>query len=94
MSASLRAADLLFFSDRADKHPTHVGLSLGEGRMVHLALGRGGYSVERLNDRKDVYVEKLQSEIFVWAESDLNERLSALSNCDVMGSALFVIRVE
>jgi hypothetical protein len=57
----LRAADLLFFSDRADKHPTHVGLALGEGRMVHLALGRGGYSVERLNDRKDVYVEKLRS---------------------------------
>lgn len=56
----LRAADLLFFSDREDKRPTHVGLALGDGRMVHLALGRGGYSVERLNDRKDRYVEKLR----------------------------------
>lgn len=56
----LQAADLLFFSDRADKNPTHVGIALGEGRMVHLALGRGGYSVERLNDRRDVYVEKLR----------------------------------
>lgn len=56
----LRGADLLFFSDRADKNPTHVGIALGEGRMVHLALGRGGYSLERLNDRKDVYVEKLR----------------------------------
>jgi len=56
----LRAADLLFFSDRADKHPTHVGIALGDSRMVHLALGRGGYAVERLTDRRDAYVEKLR----------------------------------
>ena len=37
----LRAADLLFFSDRSDKRVTHVGIALGERRMVHLALGRG-----------------------------------------------------
>ena len=37
--------DLLFFSDRADRRITHVGVSLGEHRMVHLALGRGGYAV-------------------------------------------------
>jgi cell wall-associated NlpC family hydrolase len=55
----LRAADLLFFSDRPDKRVTHVGISLGESRMVHLALGRGGYSIERLADRSDAYVEKL-----------------------------------
>lgn len=62
----LKAADLLFFSDRADQKVTHVGIALGERRMVHLALGRGGYAIERLSDRSDVYVEKLR-ERFLFA---------------------------
>jgi hypothetical protein len=57
----LVAADLLFFSDRDDKRVTHVGISLGERRMVHLALGRGGYAVERLDDRHDSYVDRLRA---------------------------------
>jgi hypothetical protein len=56
----LRAADLLFFSDRADQRVTHVGIALGDRRMVHLALGRGGYAVERLSDRDDPFVAKLR----------------------------------
>ncbi len=56
----LRAADLLFFSDRDDERVTHVGISLGAWRMVHLALGRGGYCIEQLDDRADPYVEKLR----------------------------------
>jgi gamma-D-glutamyl-L-lysine dipeptidyl-peptidase len=56
----LMPADLLFFSDRADRRVTHVGIALGNRRMVHLALGRGGYSVEQLDDRKDAYVDKLR----------------------------------
>jgi len=56
----LRAADLLFFSDRADKRVTHVGIALGDRRMVHLALGRGGYAVERLSDRSDPFVQRLR----------------------------------
>jgi cell wall-associated NlpC family hydrolase len=56
----LPASDLLFFSDRGDGRVTHVGIALGGARMVHLALGRGGYAVERLGDRKDSYVEKLR----------------------------------
>jgi gamma-D-glutamyl-L-lysine dipeptidyl-peptidase len=62
----LRAADLLFFSDRADMRVTHVGIALGERRMVHLALGRGGYAIERLDDRADAYVERLR-ERFLFA---------------------------
>lgn len=54
-----RIGDLLFFSDRVDGHITHVALSLGERRLVHLALGRGGYAVERLDDSSDGYVGKL-----------------------------------
>jgi hypothetical protein len=62
----LVAADLLFFSDRPDKRITHVGISLGERRMVHLALGRGGYAIEELADRNDPYVDRLR-ERFLFA---------------------------
>jgi gamma-D-glutamyl-L-lysine dipeptidyl-peptidase len=56
----LLPADLLFFSDRGDGRITHVGISLGDCRMVHLALGRGGYAIESLDDRRDPYVDKLR----------------------------------
>lgn len=52
--------DLLFFSDRADRHVTHVGIALGERGMLHLALGRGGYAVERLDGRGDAYSLRLR----------------------------------
>lgn len=64
-----RAADLLFFSDRPDAHVTHVAIALGNRRVVHLALGRGGYAVERLDDVND-YVAKLKSR-FLFARSVL-----------------------
>jgi gamma-D-glutamyl-L-lysine dipeptidyl-peptidase len=44
----LRPADLLFFSDEPDGKITHVAISLGGMRVVHLALGRGGYAVDDL----------------------------------------------
>lgn len=47
---AVRAADLLFFSDRADGRVTHVAMALGDGRLVHSALGRGGVRVERWDD--------------------------------------------
>lgn len=53
------AGDLLFFSEREDGRITHVGIALGDSRMVHLGLGRGGYAVERLDDAADPYVEAL-----------------------------------
>jgi hypothetical protein len=60
-----RAGDLLFFSDRTDQRITHVGISLAGHRMVHLALGRGGYAVERLDDKSDDYVSSLMSRFVV-----------------------------
>ena len=63
---ALRPADLLFFSDREDRRITHVGLALGPMRMVHLALGRGGYAVEQLDDEDDAYVKALR-ERYVFA---------------------------
>lgn len=56
----LRAADLLFFTDRPDRRITHVGIALGPGEMVHLALGRGGYACEVL-ESDDPYVVKLRA---------------------------------
>ncbi|HEX6628498.1 MAG TPA: SH3 domain-containing C40 family peptidase [Gemmatimonadaceae bacterium] len=44
----LQPADLLFFSDEPDGKITHVAISLGGTRVVHLALGRGGYAVDDL----------------------------------------------
>jgi cell wall-associated NlpC family hydrolase len=55
----LAPADLLFFSDRPDRHVTHVGLALGDGRMAHIALGRGGFAIERLDDGRDPFVRAL-----------------------------------
>ncbi|HEU5173866.1 MAG TPA: C40 family peptidase [Gemmatimonadaceae bacterium] len=57
---TLLPADLLFFSDRPDQKITHVGISLGSAEMAHLALGRGGYRVEKLDDPADQYVQKLK----------------------------------
>jgi hypothetical protein len=61
-----RTGDLLFFTDRIDQHITHVAIALGGCRLVHLALGRGGYAVEQLDDDSDPYVRKLH-ERFVTA---------------------------
>ena len=65
-----RAGDLLFFSDRPDAHVTHVAIALGDRRIVHLALGRGGYAIEQLDTDRDEYVRKLRTR-FLFARSVL-----------------------
>ena len=62
-AGSLGPADLIFFSDREDGRITHVAIALGQGRMVHLALGRGGYAVEALTGVGDPYVVALRGRI-------------------------------
>jgi hypothetical protein len=54
-------SDLLFFSDRDDRRITHVGMALGDGRMVHSALARGGVTIESL-DADDPYVARLRAQ--------------------------------
>lgn len=56
----LEPADLAFFTDRVDRTASHVAIALGENRLVHLALGRGGYATENLRNGKDAYVAKLR----------------------------------
>lgn len=71
-----RAGDLLFFSDRVDGHITHVAIALGGHSLVHLALGRGGYAVERLEDTRDSYVRTLRAR-FVTARRILAPAMAA-----------------
>lgn len=56
---SVVAGDLLFFSDRPDGRITHVGLGLGDLRMAHVAVGRGGFSLETLDGSTDEYADGL-----------------------------------
>jgi cell wall-associated NlpC family hydrolase len=51
---------LLFFTDRDDRRVTHVGIALGDARMVHSSLTRGGVAVERMSG-DDPYVAKLRA---------------------------------
>jgi cell wall-associated NlpC family hydrolase len=59
---SLAVADLVFFSDRPDGRITHVAIALGGSRVVHLALGRGGYAVEDFQSG-DEYTTALRGRI-------------------------------
>jgi hypothetical protein len=55
----LEAADLAFFSEAEAGVISHVAISLGGDRIAHMSLGRAGYAVENLGDRKDAYVKLL-----------------------------------
>lgn len=56
----METADLAFFTDRDDRRCTHVAIALGQNRIVHLALGRGGFATENLGDSRDAYVVTLR----------------------------------
>ncbi|HEX5178698.1 MAG TPA: C40 family peptidase [Gemmatimonadaceae bacterium] len=62
---ALAPGDLAFFSDRGDGRITHVAIALGDARLVHLGLGRGGYAIETLA-APDAYGRALLSR-FRWA---------------------------
>ena len=52
---SWRPGDLLFFSERADGRITHVALVANADTLMHVAIGRGGFAVERLDQPLDAY---------------------------------------
>jgi cell wall-associated NlpC family hydrolase len=58
-----RAGDLLFFSERADGRITHVALVADSATLMHVAIGRGGFSVERLNQARDAYAVGLMARL-------------------------------
>jgi cell wall-associated NlpC family hydrolase len=52
---SWRPGDLLFFSERPDGRITHVALVANADTLMHVAIGRGGFAVERLDQPLDAY---------------------------------------
>lgn len=57
--ADCEPGDLLFFSEREDGRITHVGIAVGNGAMVHLGLGRGGFATDDLLSPADEYAAAL-----------------------------------
>ena len=68
----VRPGDLLFFSDEPEGKITHVAISMGGTRVVHLALGRGGYAIDDLASGDDY--TNLLLERFRFARRILDER--------------------
>ena len=54
-----RAGDLLFFSDRTDGRITHVALVAPLRTLMHVAIGRGGFAVEHIDNAADPYTVAL-----------------------------------
>jgi gamma-D-glutamyl-L-lysine dipeptidyl-peptidase len=61
--AAWRAGDLLFFSDRTDGRITHVALVAPERTLMHVAIGRGGFAVEHIDDAADPYTVALMGRL-------------------------------
>jgi gamma-D-glutamyl-L-lysine dipeptidyl-peptidase len=62
-AAAWRAGDLLFFSDRADGRITHVALVAPLRTLMHVAIGRGGFAVEHIDNAMDPYTVALMGRL-------------------------------
>ena len=62
-AAAWKPGDLLFFSDRPDGRITHVALVAPERTLVHVAIGRGGFAVEHVDDARDPYIAALMGRL-------------------------------
>jgi hypothetical protein len=58
-----RPGDLLFFSDRADGRITHVAIVAPQRTLMHVAIGRGGFAIERLEGAMDPYATALMGRL-------------------------------
>jgi gamma-D-glutamyl-L-lysine dipeptidyl-peptidase len=61
--AAWNAGDLLFFSDRADGRITHVAMVAPLRTLMHVAIGRGGFAVEHIDNTMDSYTVALMSRL-------------------------------
>jgi gamma-D-glutamyl-L-lysine dipeptidyl-peptidase len=61
--AAWKAGDLLFFSDREDGRITHVALVAPLRTLMHVAIGRGGFAVEHVDDATDPYTAALMGRL-------------------------------
>jgi cell wall-associated NlpC family hydrolase len=57
------AGDLLFFSERTDGRITHVAIAAPARTLMHVAIGRGGFAVERLVGATDPYTVALMGRL-------------------------------
>lgn len=57
------AGDTLFFSDRADGRITHVAIVAQQRTLMHVAIGRGGFAIERLGAPMDSYAVALMGRL-------------------------------
>jgi cell wall-associated NlpC family hydrolase len=62
-ASAWRPADLLFFSERADARITHVAMVAPARRLVHVAIGRGGFAIEHIDERTDPYTIALMGRL-------------------------------
>jgi gamma-D-glutamyl-L-lysine dipeptidyl-peptidase len=58
-----RPGDLLFFSDRADGRITHVAIVAPSHTLMHVAIGRGGFAVEHIDETTDPYTVALMGRL-------------------------------
>ena len=58
-----RPGDLLFFSDRADGRITHVAIVAPLRTLMHVAIGRGGFAVEHIDNALDPYTVALMGRL-------------------------------
>lgn len=66
-TAVLEDSDLVVFSRREDKKPTHIGLALGDGRFLH---ARGGQGVRIDDCDAPEYIEKYIGAVRLSADAD------------------------
>ncbi len=62
-AAAWEPGDLLFFSDRADGRITHVALVAPERTLMHVAIGRGGFAMEHIDNVTDPYTVALMGRL-------------------------------
>lgn len=58
-----RPGDLLFFSDRADGRITHVAIAAPSHTLMHVAIGRGGFAVEHIDETSNPYTVALMGRL-------------------------------
>jgi len=63
--ARAEPGDLCFFSDRDDRRITHVGCMVDACLMSHVALGRGGFALDRVDGAGDDYARQLASRLLM-----------------------------
>lgn len=91
---SLASGDLLFFRTRASKkYPTHVGIYLGNGKMIHASSGKRKVVISDVNHPYYVkrYVGAKRTATFLPGEIDLEMLARQVTGAEVDSSLISAI---